>query len=297
VFDTVDVPTGARSVEFLFGSGGGAAFDAAFLGVIPRGTSVSQGDRPVVESQPGDLTNGRLALRSPDLYVNWELDRPKFITWDSFGAAAGNPVRIELWQDGPSGPALRSVIAASAPDTGQFSWTPSSSGLSAGDQGLRIRIVSAANPKIYDMSTETFAIPQAGNTFYVNDTSTTGDEYTTAVGSNRNTGKLPSAPLGNPDNLFRTYAGIGPGSVVYVDTGSYPLLVPLQLSGTTDFGLGLHQGFSIIGPTNPAHVAACSRPSRGPARPSSSWPMQAPSPCATLPWRIRSTACSSTTAA
>jgi hypothetical protein len=254
MFDTVDVPFGARSVELILGASGSAAFDAAFVGVITRGTSVDQGSGPMV-AMPGDTTSGRLALRAPDLYVDWELNQPKFITWDSFGAATGQPVRIELWQDGPSGPAFRSVIAASAPDTGQFSWTPSSSGLTYGDHGLRVRIVGIANPSIYDMSTETFTVPQAGNVYYVNDAITTGDEYTTAIGSNRNTGKSPDSPKPNPDNLFRTYADLGAGSVVYVDTGSYPLIAPLQLSGTTDHGLGLHQGFQIIGPANASDAA------------------------------------------
>ena len=69
---------------------------------------------------------------SPDLYVDWQLNTPKFITWDSFGAAAGAAVRIELWQDGASGPAFRAVIAASTPDTGRFAWTPSASVESSG---------------------------------------------------------------------------------------------------------------------------------------------------------------------
>ena len=37
-------------------------------------------------------------------------------------------------------------------------------------------------------------VPENTSTFYVNDGSTQGDEFTTAVGSNRNSGKLPGAP-------------------------------------------------------------------------------------------------------
>ena len=192
VFDTVYIPVGARSVEFGFSSSktdssSGAVLDAAFVGVIPRGTSVSQGNRPSVETVPLDATNGRISLRTPDLHNNWDLNTPKFITWDTFGVAANNPVRIELWQDGPSGPALRSVIVTSTPDVGRFAWTPSSSGLTFGDSGLRIRIVSVANSAVYDMSTEAFAVPQQGSTYWVD-----------AQGSNRNTGKLSTSPLPNP---------------------------------------------------------------------------------------------------
>jgi hypothetical protein len=258
-FETVYIPAGARTVQFLFSvsktdASNGAALDAAFLGIIPRGTSVSQGDVPAAQTVPLDATNGRLALRSPDLYVDWELNTPKFITWDSFGVAAGSSVRIELWQDGPSGPAFRSLITASTPDTGRFAWTPSSSGLNYGTYGLHIRISLVTNPNVYDMSSEPFTVPESGNTYYVNDNSTTGDQYTTAVGANRNDGKLPSAPKPNPVNLFRTYDVTG-GANVYIDNGSYPLIDMLQLSGSVDRGLGLDTAFAIHGPTNQGATA------------------------------------------
>ena len=209
---------------------------------------------PPAEVVPLDASNGRLALRSPDLYVDWQLNTPKFITWDSFGVAAGGAVRIELWQDGASGPAFRSVITASTPDTGRFAWTPSSSGLDYGTYGLHIRIISVANPAVYDMSTEPFTVPENGNIFYVNDNSTTGDQYTTAVGANRNDGKLASAPKPDPVNLFRTY-DITAGATLFIDQGSYPLIDTLQLSGSVDRGLGLDTAFTIHGPTNPGTTA------------------------------------------
>jgi Malectin domain/Right handed beta helix region/Periplasmic copper-binding protein (NosD) len=261
LFDTVYIPTGARTAQYLFGvtnanSSTGAALDQAFLGIIPRGGStVSQGDVPPNTTVPLDATNGRLALRSPDLYVDWQLNTPKFITWDSFGAAAGSAVRIELWQDSPSGTHFLSLITASTPDTGRFAWTPSANGLTYGTYGLHIRIISVANPSVYDMSTEPFTVPENGNTYYVNDASTTGDQYTTAPGSNRNDGKLPSAPKPNPVNLFRVY-DITAGATVYIDTGNYPLIYTLQLSGSVDRGLGLDTAFTIDGPTNAGATAA-----------------------------------------
>ena len=73
-----------------------------------------------------------IALTSPDLYVDWQADVVGTITWQSFGAAAGGPVRIELWQDGPNGPALLSVIAENAADTGTFDWRPEDNAIAAG---------------------------------------------------------------------------------------------------------------------------------------------------------------------
>ena len=240
VFDTVYVPEGARSVEFLFSvsktdTSQGALLDGAFLGVIPQGQGVDQGVRTSPDVIPGDLTLGRISLLSPDLYLNWSVSTPMFITWDSYGAAAGQPVGIQLWQDGANGPQFLSTITASTPDTGSFSWAPSDSNIAAGTTGLRIRIVSAANPTIYDMSTEAFAVPAAGSTYYV-----------AADGSNRNDGKEADAPLPNPVNVFRQY-DIGAGSVINIAAGDYPLIVPLTLSGTTNLGLGLESGFTIDG--------------------------------------------------
>src|SRR5205085_1792296 len=142
-------------------------------------------------------------------------------------------VRIELWQDGPNGPAFRSTIALSTADTGRYSWTPSANGLTYGDSGLHIRVISVVNASVYDMSTEAFKVPENGSIYYVNDSSTAGDQYTTAVGSNRNDGKLASAPKPNPVNLFRTYDITG-GATVYIDTGTYPLIDTLQLSASVD---------------------------------------------------------------
>ena len=144
---------------------------------------------------PGDPTLGRIALRSPDLYVDLSVNKPLFITWDSYGAAANNPVKIELWQDGTNGPQFLSTIAASAPDTGRYAWTPSDSALVAGTHGLRIQISSVAHPQIYDRSAETFTVPEAGTNYYVDASS----------GSNRNDGKVAAAPKASPVNLFRTY--------------------------------------------------------------------------------------------
>jgi Ca2+-binding RTX toxin-like protein len=243
VFSSVYIPAGARTAQFLFGvsnSGGsqGALLDAAYLAVVPRGAGEDQGVRTAVDNLPGEATLGRLALRSPDLYADLTLNKPLFITWDSYGAAANNPVKIELWRDGPNGPQFLATIAASAPDTGRFAWTPSDSGLTAGTHGLRIKISSIAHPQIYERSTETFTVPEAGSTYYVD-----------ANGSNRNDGKVANAPKASPVNLFRTY-DIGAGSVVNIAAGDYALIDTLQLSGTTDHGFGLDTGFTINGANN-----------------------------------------------
>ena len=59
--------------------------------------------------------------------------------------------------------------------------------------------------------------------FYVNDSSVDGDVFTTAPGDNANTGKSPDQPMASLFALLAAY-DLGPGDVVYVDTGHYQLL-------------------------------------------------------------------------
>jgi len=197
----------------------------------------------------------RIALRSPDLYMDWERGKPRSIRWDSYGNTTGAAVRIDLYQDGPDGPALLTTIAAATQDDGEFTWTPQTSGIDFGARGLRIQLSLVGDPAAIDRSTEAFAVPEAGRDYYVDDASNAGDEFTGgAVGSNRNTGKLPSAPKPNPVNVLRVYDLSG-GDTLHVDTGDYALIDPIRVSGTTDLGLGLDEGFALTGPSAPAHVA------------------------------------------
>ena len=276
LFDTVRVPTGARSVEYTFsvsngGTSQGGTLDDAFLGVVGRGVDVDQGTGPAAAApaQPTvPASGGRLALTSPDLYTDWDADTARLITWNSFGAAVGAPVRLELWQDTPNGPTFRAVIAASAADTGAFKWTPSDSGVADGTHGLRIRIASVSDPAVFDVSAETFTTPEAGTAYYVNDSSSVGDVplngSAIGLGSNRNDGKTPDAPKPNPVNLFRTY-DIGPGSTVYIETGDYPLIDTLRLSGSVDRGFGFDSGFTIQGPSSGAALLHPAIPTSQPA--------------------------------
>src|SRR5262249_20925739 len=65
-------------------------------------------------------------------------------------------------------------------------------------------------------------------------------------------GRLPSAPKPYPNNIIRIYS-LGPTHTLYVDTGDYPLLSPLLLSGLV--GVGDDRAFTFTGPANPARTA------------------------------------------
>ena len=55
--------------------------------------------------------------------------------------------------------------------------------------------------------------------YYVNDNSTQGDMYTSAIGNDSNDGKSPNSPK---LSLLEAYNIASAGDVIYVDTGNYP---------------------------------------------------------------------------
>ena len=255
VGDRVQIPIGARQVVFRFvadresGTNNDAYLDHTFLRVVEEFVAPNQGaygNTPVETESP----EPHLALRFPDLYTDWERERPKTIRWDSYGNTTDSPIRIDLYQDGTDGPALLATITPGTLDDGEYIWIPSSSGIDFATQGLRIQISLGDDTSVLDRSTEPFTVPEDGEIYYVDDFSDVDDEYTlTASGSNRHTGKNPEAPKPNPVNLLRVYE-LGAESILNIDTGTYPLIYPLTISGTTDLGLGLDEGFVMQGPND-----------------------------------------------
>jgi autotransporter-associated beta strand protein/parallel beta-helix repeat protein len=261
--DHLHIPVGTRRVRYHFEavrlSGGATAADAyldhAFLYVQDTTVAPDQGayGNTAAESQQSTATH--IALRFPDLYTDWEKSKAHTIQWDSYNNTNHAPVKIDLYQDGPNGPQFLKNITPATPDKGLFVWTPANSGIDFGAHGLRIQISLVGLNQVFDRSTEIFAVPENTNTSYLNDSSTTNDEFTTAPGSNRNTGKLPGAPKPYPNNVLRIYS-LGPAQTLYIDTGNYPLLSPLVVSNTA--GIGDDEGFVITGPTDLSRTAALS---------------------------------------
>jgi len=256
------LPVGTRSVRFEFdtnresGTTNDSYLDEAFLYVVNDTFLPNQGAHGNTATELAEPTRPRLAMRSPDLYLDWERERPRTILWDSFNNVDEVPVRIDLYQDDPvHGPAFLLTISASTADDGQFIWIPINDGIDFGTYGLRIQVNIVGNTSVIDRSTESFTVPEAGDTYYVDDASNVGDEYTPAnVGSNRHTGKLPTAPKPNPVNVLRIYELIS-GSTMNIDTGLYPMIYTAEMSAITGVGLGNDRGFTMQGPANPALAA------------------------------------------
>src|SRR3990167_298762 len=85
--------------------------------------------------------------------------------------------------------------------------------------------------------------PSSGSTISVTTTTSTPPtaSATTATPAN--------APTPNPVNLFRVY-DLQAGATLYVDTGDYPMIDSVALSGTVNRGLGIDEGFTMTGPTD-----------------------------------------------
>ena len=252
------IPVHARTAvfEFIANGNGGADdsyLDGAFFYIQANNLRPDQGSEGNTDAGQSMNTAPHLGLITPDLYVDWVQNAPMQILWNSFGNDSATPVRIDLYQDGPNGPQFLTTIISSTPDTGEYTWTASKSGINFGTYGLRIQISLVGDPAVFDRSTETFTVPENTTTFYVNDSSTVGDQYTTAPGSNRNDGRLPSAPKPYINNVLRIYS-LGPGDTLYADTGNYAEIAPVIISPIISVGNG--QGFTIVGPTNPDNSAA-----------------------------------------
>ena len=145
VGDRAIIPVGTRKVTFEFdtvkksGNTNDAYLDHAFLYLLTDAQGPDQGAYGNIAKTP-DMTTPGLALRFPDLYTDWDMNVPHTIHWDSYNNSGDSPVRIDLYQDGPSGPTLVTTIAASTADTGTYVWIPANSGIQTGTIGLHIEI-------------------------------------------------------------------------------------------------------------------------------------------------------------
>jgi hypothetical protein len=255
------LPVGTRSVRYRFesdrqtGATTDSFVDAAFLYVVADAVAPNQGAYGNTGGELLENVRPRIALRFPDLYTDWEREQFRDILWESHNNAAESAVRIDLYQDGADGPQWLLNLATATADDGVFSWSPAGSGIAFGTHGLRIQIAFVGDLLVLDRSSETFSVPEDGSVYWVDDASNANDEYTpAAAGSNRNTGKLATAPKPNPVNVLRTYE-LSSGAVLNVDTGLYPLIFTMALTAKAGGSLGADRGFLLRGPTDAAKVA------------------------------------------
>lgn len=255
------IPAGARFAVIRFtadrdtGSSNDAWFDQAYLYAVSEAYVPDLGAYGHGSHEASASADGRIMLRFPDLYTDWEKLEPLTIRWETVNNVTNSPVRIDLMQDTADGPALLLNLAASTSDDGEFIWIPGDSGIDFGAHGLRIQVSLVHDMTVLDRGQESFSVPEDGDDYYVDDGSNAGDQYTPgATGSNRHTGKTPDAPKSNPVNVLREYT-LDSFSTLYVDTGDYPMIYSFVVSGSIDTGLGLDEGFLLTGPSNTSVAA------------------------------------------
>lgn len=153
------------------------------------------------------------------------------LNWKAMGLATGHAVRVSVSTDYGS---HWSTVADSVPAAlGGLTWNS----MSVPSTPLALwRVESLTEPGISVTSELPFVIRNGSVLFYVNDsdTNTLHDIYCTAPGSTANTGASPLSPKSSVAEILATYP-VGPGDVIYVDTGYYISAAP-TVFGDLDAG-------------------------------------------------------------
>src|SRR5262249_6598580 len=187
-----------------------------------------------------------IVVDAPNFYTDWVRDSGHVIKWHTHNVSGNVTIKVQEVNVTPAPPAILIDTVPASP--GEYTWTPANSGLPA-DSAKRYKIIitSVDDTSVTASSREPFAVPSAGNVYYVNDNSQTGDEYTSAVGNNRNTGKTAADPKANLLPMLTNY-DLGPSAVVKIDTGNYLHVRDVLLTG--DMKRGDDAGATYTGPVH-----------------------------------------------
>lgn len=165
--------------------------------------------------------------------------------WSVIGAATNHTVTIEY--SGDNGVSWTNITSGAPASTGRFAWDTTTYQRSA---RAWWRISSDQNLDIAD-SMGTFMLDNEGSIpYYINDVSTNGDIYCTAIGNDANDGLTPDTPMANLQTLFDKN-DLGPEDVVYVDAGTYTAGSPAIQITPRESGWS-NRFVTIQGSTNPA---------------------------------------------
>lgn len=235
---------------------GGITNDAVFSPLIDAGSkTASFTNEPMPNGERiniGAYGNSPLASRSPTnpwlLALNYNdgglVKGIVPLRWTSGNQTNGTRVRIEYSRNEG---AEWSVLVSNVQNSAEvYMWDasaepPTSKG--------KWRVVSESNPLVLDENDNVFAVKNETLTIFVNDGSTAGDVFTTAIGNATNDGLSASAPLLDPREAFSRYP-LGAGDLIYIDSGNYDLPTPLVLNQFTRGITGLP--IRIMGSTNAA---------------------------------------------
>jgi hypothetical protein len=214
----------SHTVDLEYSINGGATWLPLAAGVPSIDGVNSYAWTPSSQTQQGMVRVSAHHPLSGDYDRNARVDGRDFLAWQrGFGAGVSPP------GDGADGNQNGSI--------GSADLTVWSTGLGT----------SGAGPAVgSDASDFHYLVTHAGQHYYVNDGSQTGDVFTTAIGDNGNSGKSPTAPMASLTALLSAY-DLDPGDVVHVDAGTYNLLTNIVIAAED-------AGVRIEGPATAAAV-------------------------------------------
>ncbi|MFH0909620.1 MAG: right-handed parallel beta-helix repeat-containing protein [bacterium] len=216
------LPNGSRHNVGLYGNTGRASLSTSVTGT-PELVAVRLNDGGTVE---GDV----------ELY------------WLYRGMPATNRVRLEVsLDDGSSWRIIATNVSVS--DQG-YQWANTN----PASPMVRWRVVSESNTNLFDVIDTNFVLRVGPIYYYVNDTSTVDDVYTTVAGSRFNSGLSNGVPLDSIQAVFDRY-DVAKGDIIYVDTGIYTNRV---IIGAGDVGSATSR-IVIVGSTNRAAAGSIVR--------------------------------------
>lgn len=148
------------------------------------------------------------------------------VYWANNNFTNGSTVRIEYSKDAGS---QWATLASGVPVTSDY-YTIVTTGLVSSLEA-KWRVVHEADTNIADACDSIFTLRSPGHGFsvYVNDGSTLGDVYTSAVGSPANDGLSSSNPLNSVQTVLDNY-DLGGGDEILVDTARFTLPSPVTIT-------------------------------------------------------------------
>lgn len=126
--------------------------------------------------------------------------------------------KVTLWLSRDDG-ASWEILAAGVANNGAY-WYIEPVPDNTSSLAARWRVTLDANPAVSSQTPTNFIYQNGNFSFYVNDSSTAGDVYCTAIGNDANSGVGPGAPMASLAALLARY-DLDPGAQIYVDTGTY----------------------------------------------------------------------------
>ncbi len=146
------------------------------------------------------------------------------LCWVVRGAATAHTVRLSFSPDG--GVYWTNIATNVAASAGFYLWNTTL--YTSTIRGVW-RLASEVDSGVFGQTRTNFAVRNNPLYFYVNDNSTIDDVYCTGVGLATNSGVSPANPKLSLQELMDTY-DLEPGDVVYVDTASFLITVPVTFN-------------------------------------------------------------------